>query len=78
MPYAPEGATGDLKKCMLRWKEHRLRVLRRLFDSKEGELIGDWRELQSEELHNLYSLPNIMGLIKGRRMRLAGHVAYMG
>jgi hypothetical protein len=38
--------------------------------------MGGWRKLHSEELHNLYSLPNIM--VKSRRMRYVGHVAWMG
>jgi hypothetical protein len=54
------------------------RVLRRIFGSKTGELTGDWRKLHNEELHNLYSSPNIIRMIKSRRMRWAGHVARMG
>jgi hypothetical protein len=38
----------------------------------------DWRKLQNEELHNLYFSPNIIRMIKSRRMRWAGHVARMG
>jgi hypothetical protein len=61
-------------------KEHRLRVLenrvlRRIFVPKRDEVIGDWRKLHNEELHILYSCPNI---IRRRRMRWAGHVARMG
>jgi hypothetical protein len=41
-------------------------------------LIGDCRKLHNEELHNLYALPNIIRMIKPRRMRWAGHVARMG
>jgi hypothetical protein len=52
------------------------RVLRRIFEPRRDEVTGDWRKLHNEELHNLYSLPNIM--IKSRRMRWAGHVARMG
>jgi hypothetical protein len=40
--------------------------------------MGDWRKLHNEELHNLYSLPNIIRMIKSKRMRWAGHVARMG
>jgi hypothetical protein len=40
--------------------------------------MGDWRQLHNEELHNLYSSPNIIRIIKSRRMRWAGHVARMG
>jgi hypothetical protein len=49
------------------------RVLRRIFGPKRGEVIGGWRKLHNEELHNLYSR-----MIKSRRMRCAGHVARMG
>jgi hypothetical protein len=51
------------------------RVLRRIFGPKRDEVTGDWRKLHNEELHNLYSLPNIIRMIKSRRMRWAGHVA---
>jgi hypothetical protein len=40
--------------------------------------MGDWRKLHNEELHNLYSSPNIIRMIKPRRMRWTGHVARMG
>jgi hypothetical protein len=42
------------------------------------EVTGEWRKLHSEELHNLYSSPNIVRQIKSRKMRWAGHVARMG
>jgi transcription termination factor 2 len=54
------------------------RVLRRIFGPKRDDVTGDWRKLHNEELHNLYSLPNIIRMIKSRRMRWAGHVARMG
>jgi hypothetical protein len=41
-------------------------------------VIGDWRKLHNEELHNLYSSPSIIRMIKSRRMRWAGHVERMG
>jgi hypothetical protein len=41
-------------------------------------VTGDWRKLHNEELHNLYSSPNIIRMIKSRKMRWAGHVARMG
>jgi hypothetical protein len=53
-------------------------VLRRIFGPKRDEVTGNWRKLHNEELHDLYSLPNIMRVIKSRRMRWAGHVARMG
>jgi hypothetical protein len=52
--------------------------LRRIFGPKRDEVIGGWRKLHNEELHNLYSSPSIIRMIKSRRMRLAGHVARMG
>jgi hypothetical protein len=54
------------------------RVLRRIFGPKRDEVMGDWRKLHNEELHNLYSSPNIIRIIKSRRMRWVGHVARMG
>jgi hypothetical protein len=54
------------------------RVLMRIFGSKGDEVIGGWRKLHNEELHNLYSLPYIIRVISSRRMRWAGHGAYMG
>jgi hypothetical protein len=53
-------------------------VLRRLFGPKRGKVTGDRRKLHNEELHNLYTSPNIIRMIKSRRMRWAGHVARMG
>jgi len=52
-------------------------VLRRIFGPKREE-DGSWRKLHNDELHNLYSSPNIVRVIKSRRMRWAGHVASMG
>jgi hypothetical protein len=54
------------------------RMLRRIFGPKMDDVIGDWRKLHNEELHNLYSSPNITRMIKSRKMRWAGHVARMG
>jgi hypothetical protein len=64
-------------------EEHRLRVfenrvLRRIFGPKRDQMTGEWRKLHSEELHNLYSSPDIIRQIKSRRMRWAGYVACMG
>jgi hypothetical protein len=63
-------------------EEHRLRVfenrvLRRIF-GPEREEDGSWRKLHSDELHSLYSSPNIVRVIKSGRMRWAGHVARLG
>ena len=54
------------------------RVLRRVFGPKRDEVTGKWRKLNKEELSDLYSLPNIVRVVKSRRMRWAGHVARMG
>jgi hypothetical protein len=54
------------------------RVLRSKFGPKRDEVTGDWRKLHNEELHKLYSSPNIIRMIKSRRMIWAGHVARMG
>jgi hypothetical protein len=54
------------------------RVLRRIFGPKRDEVTGEWRKLHNEELNGLYSVPNIVRVIKSRRMRWAGHVARMG
>jgi len=64
-------------------EEHRLRVsenrvLRRVFGPKRDEVTGEWRKLHNEELSDLYSLPNIVWLVKSRRIRWVGHVAHMG
>jgi hypothetical protein len=53
------------------------RVLRRIFGPKRDEVTGDSRKLHNEELHNLYSSPSIIRMIKSRRMRWARHVARM-
>jgi hypothetical protein len=50
------------------------RVLRGTFGSKRDEVTGGWRKLETEELHNVYSSPSIIRMIKSRRMRRAGHV----
>ena len=61
-------------KCRLRVFENR--ILRRIFGPK-GDENGEWRRLHNEELHSLYGSPNIVSVIKSRRLRWAGHVARM-
>jgi hypothetical protein len=53
-------------------------VLRRIFGPKRDEVTGEWRRQHNKELYALYSSPNIIRLIKSRRLRWAGHVARMG
>ena len=53
-------------------------VSRRIFGPRRDEVTGEWRRLYNEELNDLYSSPNIVRVIKSRRMRWAGHVARMG
>jgi hypothetical protein len=63
-------------------EEHRLRVFEnrvlRIFGPKRDKVTGGWRKLHNEELHNLYSSPSIIRIIKSRRMRWAGQVIRMG
>jgi hypothetical protein len=64
-------------------EEHRLRVfenrvLRRIFGPRRDEEAGDWRKLHNEELHNMYSSPNIIRIIKSRKMRWARYVPRRG
>jgi len=54
------------------------RVLRKIFGPKRDEVTGERRKLHDEELNDFYSSPNIVRVIKSRRMRWAGHVALMG
>jgi PAS domain-containing protein len=71
----------ECESCFLTLrKRHGLRVfgntvLRKVFGSKKEEVKGDWRRLHIEERHDLYCSPNIIRVIKSRRMRWAGHVA---
>jgi hypothetical protein len=63
-------------KCKKQWVFEN-RVLRRIFELKRNEVTGEWRKLHNEELNNLYSSPNIVRMIKSRRVRWAGHVTRM-
>jgi hypothetical protein len=53
-------------------------MLRRISGPRRDEVTGQWRKLHNEELHELYSSPSIIRILKARRMRWAGHVARMG
>jgi hypothetical protein len=64
------------EECRLRVFENR--VLRRVFGPKRDEVTGEWRKLHNEELNDLYFLPNIVRVVKSRRMSWAWHVARMG
>jgi hypothetical protein len=64
-------------------EEHRLRVLenrmlRKVFGPKKDEVTASWRKLHDEELHDFYSSPSIIRIIKPRRMMWAWHVTLMG
>jgi len=54
------------------------RVLRRIFGPKREEVAGGWRRVHAEELCNLYASPNVIRVMKPKRMRRVGHVACMG
>jgi hypothetical protein len=74
---------GNETWCLTPKQEYKLRlfenrVLRRIFGHKMDEATGGWRKLHNEELHDLYSSPSIIRIIKSRRMRWADHVARMG
>ena len=79
----PVGLYGCETWSLTLREERKLRVfenmvLRRIFGSRRDEVTGEWRRLHNEELNDLYSSPNIVRVMKSRRMRWAGHVARMG
>jgi len=68
---------------LTQWEERKLgvfknMVLRRIFGSRRDEVTGQWSRLHNEELNDLYSSPNIVRVIKSRRIRWAGHLACTG
>ena len=74
---------GCETRSLTLWKERKLRVfenmvLRRIIGPRRDEVTEEWRRLRNEELNDLYCSPNIVRVIKWRRMRWAGHVASMG
>ena len=52
--------------------------VRRIFRPRRDEVTGEWRRLHNEELNDLYSSPNIVRVVKSRRIKWAGHVVHMG
>jgi hypothetical protein len=81
--YRSEVNGDNLNNLRCEVSRHRLRVfenrvLMRIFGPKRDEVTGEWRKLHNKELHDLYSSPSIIRIIKPRRMRWAGHVARMG
>jgi hypothetical protein len=54
------------------------RVLRRIFGPKTEEMAGGWRKLQNEELRNLYASPNVITVIRSKRMNWTWHLSCMG
>jgi hypothetical protein len=64
------------EECRLRVFENK--VLRKIFEPKRDEVTGEWKRLHNEKLYALYSLPNIIRVIKSRILRWVGQVARMG
>ena len=63
---------------LILWEVFENMVLRRIFGPRRDEVRGEWRRFHNEKLNDLYSSPNIVRVIKSRRMKWAGHVAHMG
>jgi len=71
-------ATGPLYLYLMCFFTTMNMVLRRIFGTRRDEVTGEWKRLHNEELNDFYCSPNIVWVIKWRRMRWAGHVARMG
>ena len=69
---------GLLKICLINKHNNCISRLLTIFGPRRDEVTGEWGRLHNEELNDLYSSPNIVRVIKWRRMRWAGHVARMG
>jgi hypothetical protein len=69
--------TSNIKGRRTQLRVFQNRVLRRMFGPKRDIIIGGWRKLHNEELHNLHSSPNIIRMIMSRRMRWTGHVVHV-
>jgi hypothetical protein len=76
---------GRLSPVLFNDEKHRRKVrvfenrlLKRIFGPKGDEIVGNWRKLHNTELHNLYTSPSIIRMIKSRRMRRAGNVSRTG
>jgi hypothetical protein len=69
---------NNKKSTVIKLGRCTVNVLRKVFGHKRDEVTGEWRKLHNEDLRDLYCLPNIVRVVKSRRMRLAGHVARMG
>jgi hypothetical protein len=75
-------SAGNKTWSLVLWEEHRLRVsenrVLKILGLKRNDVMGGWRKLHNEELHNMHSSPSIIRMIKSQRMSWAGHVARMG
>jgi hypothetical protein len=69
---------SSLPVCLVERGLRVLEVLRKIFWPKREGVTGEWRRIHNQELYDLYGSPDIMRMIKLRRMRLAGHVARVG
>jgi hypothetical protein len=73
-----QNLVSDIKGGTYTLRVSENRVLKRIFGLKRNVVTGGWRKLHNQELHNVYSSPSIIRMMKSRRMRWAGHVVCMG